>query len=185
MNTGKNKESIHGRWKLGEDMRIWHDACTGKHVRYGIAIAKRLRKLGHEVILTTRKHPDTVALARALGEKPIVVGTYKPESLNTRLEESARRMLEFSDMFKTKSPDMAISNQSVELSRVAFGLNIHTTMTADTPHAEAVNRLTVPLSDDLVISAAIPEEIFRQYGAKRIIQFQGVDEVAWIRSFKT
>ena len=47
-------------------MRIWYDACTGKHIRYGTAIAKRLRTLGHEVILTTREHPDTLSLAKIL-----------------------------------------------------------------------------------------------------------------------
>jgi len=55
-------------------MRIWYDACTGKHVRYGVAIAKRLREMGHEVVLTTRKHPDTVPLAKFLNEDFIVVG---------------------------------------------------------------------------------------------------------------
>ena len=57
-------------------MKIWYDACTGKHIRYGAAIAKRLRKHGHEVIFTTREHPDTLALARIIGENPIVVGRY-------------------------------------------------------------------------------------------------------------
>jgi predicted glycosyltransferase len=55
-------------------MRIWYDACAGKHVRYGVAIAKRLRELGHEVVLTTRQHPDNIPLARFLKEDFIVVG---------------------------------------------------------------------------------------------------------------
>jgi len=55
-------------------MKIWYDACTGKQVRYGDAIARRLRTLGHEIILTTRKHPDTLALAGLLKEKFEQVG---------------------------------------------------------------------------------------------------------------
>jgi predicted glycosyltransferase len=165
-------------------MKVWYDACTGKHIRYGTAIAKRLRKIGHEVVFTTREHPDTVALARILGEKPVVVGKYNPESLFTRLEESANRMLQFSRMFKDNPPEVAVSHQSVELCRAAFGLNVPVIVTADTPHAEAVNRLTIPLSNTLLISEAIPETLYKKYGAERIVQFKGVDEVAWTKDVK-
>jgi predicted glycosyltransferase len=168
----------------GENMRIWYDACTGKHVRYGAAIAKRFRRLGHEVVLTTRKHPDTLALAEILGENFISVGEYKPASLLARLEESINRMLELTEMIKNDSPDMAISHQSVDLCRVAFGLNIPTILTADTPHARAVNRLTLPLADALVVSEAVPKRFFKNYGVEKIVQFRGVDEVAWIKGFE-
>ena len=164
-------------------MKVWYDACTGKHVRYGTAVAKRLRKVGHEVIFTTRKHPDTVALARTLGEKPIVVGRYNPTSLFTRLEESANRTIQFSRMFRENPPEVAISHQSVELCRSAFGLNIPTIVTADTPYAAAVNRLTIPLANTLVVLEAIPRNLFKKYGPQRLVQFKGVDEVAWIKDF--
>jgi predicted glycosyltransferase len=167
----------------GEDMQIWYDACTGKHVRYGIAIAKRLRKAGYEVVFTTREHPDTLALAKSLGEKPVVVGKYSPQSLVARLKESANRISRFSEIFEDNLPDVSISSQSVELCRTAFGLNIPVILTADTPYATAVNRLTVPLADTLVISKAIRKSVFEKYGAPKIVQFDGVDEVAWIKDF--
>ena len=165
-------------------MRIWYDACTGKHVRYGAAIAKQLRKAGHEYVFTTREHPDTVALARLLGENPVVVGKYSPTSLLSRLEESAKRMVRFTELFKDHLPDVAISHQSVELCRVAFGLGVPVILTADTPHANAVNRLTVPLAETLVISEAIPQSFFKRFGARGIVPFRGVDEVAWIKDFE-
>jgi hypothetical protein len=165
-------------------MKVWYDACTGKHMRYGIAVARQLRKAGHEVILTTREHPDTLALAEALGEKPIVVGRYDPSSLSSRLKESTKRMLEFAAMFKESPPDFAIAHQSVELCRTAFGLHVPTIVTADTPHAEAVNRLTVPLADTVLTSEAIPKRFYKEYGARKVLQFKGVDEVAWIKGFK-
>jgi len=163
-------------------MRVWYDACTGKHVRFGTAIARRLRKDGHEVVFTTREHPDTVALASLLGESPIVVGKYDPTSLSSRLEESANRMLKFSKMFKDNPPDVAVSHQSVELCRVAFGLGLPVIVTADTPYAEAVNRLTVPFSNVLLVSEAIPANLYKKYGSRKIIRFKGVDEVAWTKN---
>ncbi|MEM4474118.1 MAG: DUF354 domain-containing protein, partial [Candidatus Bathyarchaeia archaeon] len=62
-------------------MKVWYDACTGKHVRYGVAISRRLREAGHEVILTAREHPDITPLADFLNEKFIFVGRYNPTSL--------------------------------------------------------------------------------------------------------
>ena len=165
-------------------MRIWYDACTGKHIRYGAAVAKHLRKLGHEVVFTTREHPDTLALAKLLGENPVVVGKYNPASLLARLEESAERILQFTKLFKDEIPEFAISSPSIELCRFAFGLNIPSILTADTPHAEAANRLTIPLANTIVVSEAIPKKLFETYGARNIVQFKGVDEVAWIKDSK-
>ena len=162
-------------------MRIWYDACTGKQVRFATAIGRRLRKQGHEFVFTTREHPDTTALANLIGEHPIVIGKYNPSSLLGRLQESANRIIQLSKLFEDRSPDVAISHQSVELCRVAFGLGVTVITSADTPHAEAVNRLTIPLSNVVLISEAIPKNLYTKYGARRIIQFKGVDEVAWTK----
>ena len=166
-------------------MRVWYDACTGKHTRYGAAIGKRLRNEGHEFIFTTREHPDTVPLAKILGEKPIVVGKYNPSTLTSRLEESAERVIEFAKMFEgDNKPDVAVAHQSVELCRTAFGLGIPIVLTADTPYALATNRLTIPFAHTVVVSEALPKSFTRQYCARKVVPFKGVDEVAWIKGFK-
>lgn len=165
-------------------MKIWYDACTGKQVRYGAAIAERLTKLGHEVVLTTRRHPDTLALASLLKEEFINVGKYDPSSPSSRLKESAKRQLLFCKMFEKTPPNVAISHRSVDLCRVAFGLGTPNISTHDTPYAEAVNRLTMPLIDFLVVSKAIPRRYVDGYGIRKVFRFDGVDEVAWIKNFK-
>jgi predicted glycosyltransferase len=165
-------------------MKVWYDACTGKHTRYGAAIGKCLRKRGHEFIFTTREHPDTLPLARLLGEKPLVVGRYNPSTLTSRLQESAERIIEFSKLFEKIKPDVAVAHQSVELCRTAFGLGIPIVLTADTPHALAVNRLTIPFAHTVVVSEALPKSFTAQYCAQRVVPFKGVDEVAWIQGFK-
>jgi hypothetical protein len=168
----------------GGKTKVWYDACTGKQVRYGVVIARRLRSLDHEVVLTTRRHPDTVTLANLLGEPFVTVGRYDPTSLSSRLRESTRRQLMFCNMFEEGAPDLAISHHPIEISRVAFGLGIPHIATHDTPHAEAANRLTLPLVDFLVISKALPKRVVEGFGIKKIFWFDGVDEVAWIRDLK-
>ena len=166
-------------------MKIWYDACTGKQVRYATAIAQRLRKSGHEFVFTTREHPDTIPLAQILGEKPIVVGKYNPSTLTSRLEESAERTIKFSKLFKDNPPDIAIAHQSVELCTTAFGLGIPIILTADTPYAFAVNRLTIPFAHTVVVSEALPKSFTRAYCAQKVVSFKGVDEVALIKDFKS
>ncbi len=165
-------------------MKIWYDACTGKHVRYGVAIAKRLRKRGHEFFLTTRNHPDTIALAEFLKEKFAVIGRYNPKSLSKRLEESLKRQLQLCEMLKGRTAHYAVSHGSIDLCRVAYGLDIPAISTADSPHATAANKLALPLVKYLVISKAFPRKLYEQYGAEKIIQFEGVDEVAWVKNYK-
>lgn len=165
-------------------MKIWYDACTGKQVRYAVAIGQRLRKKGHEFIFTTREHPDTISLSKILAEKPIVIGKYNPSTLSSRLLESAERTIEFAKLFRNNQPDVAIAHQSVELCRTAFGLGIPIILTADTPYAYAVNKLTIPFARTVVVSEALPKKFTKEYCAKKTVFFQGVDEVAWIKDFK-
>jgi len=165
-------------------MRIWFDALTGKHVRYAVAVADRLRK-ENEIVLTTRKHPDTLPLIEFLDEKFIVTGTYSPASLLTRLRDGIERQSFFCRFFEENPADIAISHGSVDQCRVAFGLGKTVITTIDTPYADAVNRLTLPLANYVVVSKAIPKEILQSYGVRgEIVDFDGVDEVAWIKDFK-
>ena len=166
-------------------MRIWYDAGTGKQVRYGAAIAKRLRGEGHETVLTTRRHPDTLALAELLEEKYVAVGRYNPKTLRTRLKSGTMRELSFCRNFEKNAPDVAVSHGSVDQARVAFGLGKPLILTVDTPYADAVHRLTIPLSKYIVISKAIPHEAIQKYNVDaEIVSFDGVDEVAWIKDFQ-
>lgn len=166
-------------------MRVWYDACTGKQVRYAASIGQRLKEIGHEFVFTTREHPDTIALAKILKERPVVVGKYSPDSLSSRLQESAQRIIEFLNLFKDNPPDVAIAHQSVELCSTAFNLGIPIILTADTPYAYAVNRLTIPFANTLVLSEALPKCFAKKYCSQRTIYFKGVDEVAWIKNFKS
>jgi len=135
------------------------------------------------MVLTTREHPDTTNVMTTLGERFEIVGKYDPTSLATRLRASIERELQFYEMFKDDKPHFAVSHGSVELCRTAFGLGVQIICTGDTTYAKA-NRLIVPLADTLIISKAIPKRIYRRYGARNIVQFDGVDEVAWVRPLK-
>jgi hypothetical protein len=165
-------------------LKIWYDAGTGKQIRYAVAIARRLRAHGHELILTARKHRDALPLAALLKEEFLIVGKYDPTSKASKLRESSKRQLLFAEMFEKEPPDVAVSHQSIELCRVAYGLGIPNIATHDSEFADAANRLTMRLIDYLVVSKALPKRIVECYGVEKMFRFDGVDEVAWIKGFK-
>jgi hypothetical protein len=126
-------------------------------------------------------------MIRFLNEEFTTVGKYDPESLLTRLRAGVKRQLLFCNLFEKKAyqRDIAVSHCSVDQCRVAFGLGIPIIVTIDTPYADAVNRMTLPIADYIVASKAIPEEVLDNYNVKaKIVQFDGADEVAWIKGFK-
>jgi predicted glycosyltransferase len=63
-------------------------------------------------------------------------------------------------------------------------LGIPIILTADTPHARAVNKLTIPFATTLVVSEALPKRFLEKYCPANIIRFKGVDETAWIKDLK-
>jgi predicted glycosyltransferase len=124
-------------------------------------------------------------MVKFLNEQAVVVGSYNPESLLSRLKEGTQRQLSFCRIFSQEQPDLAISHGSADQCRVAFGLGIPVISTVDTPYAEAVHRLTLPLSNYIVASRSIPKRILERYNvAAEIVDFDSVDEVAWIKDEK-
>jgi predicted glycosyltransferase len=126
-------------------------------------------------------------MIRFLDEEFMTIGKYDPESLLTRLRAGVKRQLLFCNLFEKTAcqPDIAVSHCSVDQCRVAFGLGIPIIVTIDTPYADAVNRLTLPIANYIVASKAIPKEVLDNYNVRaRIAQFDGADEVAWIKDFE-
>ena len=96
---------------------------------------------------------------------------------------SIDRMEKLSRKIKTFSPDLAISYCSPEAARISFGLGIKHIAFCDSPHANAVMRLTLPLIQKLLIPFVIPKSEFSKYGIdkKNIITYKAIDAVVTIK----
>ncbi|MBS7626764.1 DUF354 domain-containing protein, partial [Candidatus Bathyarchaeota archaeon] len=75
---------------------------------------------------------------------------------------------------------------SVEAARAAFGLSIPYYCISDSPHAEAVSRLTIPLSSRLFTPSIIPKEEWVRYGihSSKITHYNALDPYVWIKDVK-
>ncbi|MCS7364745.1 MAG: DUF354 domain-containing protein [archaeon GB-1867-035] len=168
-------------------MLAWLEALTPKQAQLMIEIKSRLEKIGWKTIITTRKHDYTLGIFRLKKVKPVAIGVYGGASSKGKLYASLYRSKKLLDLISKldEKPKVHISLSSPDAVRVAFGLGIPIILLNDTPHSIFVNRLTLPLADKILIPKAIPKEAFT-YAAppNRLIQYEGVDEVSWIKKLK-
>lgn len=149
-------------------------------------LSKRLEADGYEVFRTTRRYREVEMLLRLKGVDAVVVGKHGGGTLMGKLEASGERILEMAKVFGRFRPDVAVSFSSPEMARVSFGLGVPHVSVNDSPHAEAVARLTIPISERLLTPKMIPKSAWTRYGidGERIVQYYALDPWAWIKDLK-
>lgn len=167
-------------------MKIFIDILTPKQCMLFTRLAERLTKRGHQIFQTTREYREVLQLLHLKGIHVKVVGKHGGGRLLDKLEANAKRTLQLAKLMKESKPDVAVSFSSPEAARVAFGLGIPHICINDSPHAEAVARLTIPLSERLLTPKMIPKEAWTKFGisADKIVQYNALDAWAWLKDFK-
>jgi len=167
-------------------VKVFLDILTPKQCMLFSRLSERLEKEGHHVLKTTREYREVVQLLRLKGIDAKVVGRHGGGTLAGKLRASTERTIKLARLIEEWKPNVAVSFSSPEAARVAYGLGVPHVCVNDSPHAEAVARLTVPLSKRLLTPKVIPKKAWVKFGisADRIVQFNALDAWAWLRSFK-
>jgi len=149
-------------------------------------LCDELEKRGHQVFKTTRKYREVLQLLKLKGIQATIVGQHGGKELISKLRASAKRTIELASVLEDLKPDIALSFSSPEMARVSYGLKVPHICINDSPHAEAVARLTVPLSKRLLTSKIIPKRAWTKYGisSKDIVQYNALDPWVWLKDFK-
>jgi predicted glycosyltransferase len=137
----------------------------------------------HQVLSTSRNYREVTNLAKIRKLNLIFVGKHGGSDKFDKLNASIDRINKLSKIIKKNKPDIAISFCSPEASRVAFGLGIKHISFSDSPHAEAVMRLSIPFVQKLLIPWIIPKREFEKFGInkKDIIQYKAIDAASIAR----
>ena len=102
-------------------MKIWIDIVNTPHVRFFNGIIKKLRKDGHEVLITARDFSNIHDLLDIFGLEYTSIGDHGV-TLEEKLLSSTNRAYDLSKFISKEDIDIAITKHSIELPRVAFGL---------------------------------------------------------------
>ena len=167
-------------------MKVLIDILTPKQGMLFSRLSERLAKNGHHVLKTTRKYREILQFLQLKGIEAEVVGRHGGGTLAGKLIAGEKRILRLASLFQEWQPDVAVSFSSPEVSRVAFGLGVPHICVNDSPHAEAVARLTIPLSKTLLTTKLIAKEEWIRFGIspERIVQYNALDAWAWLKDFK-
>jgi len=142
-----------------------------------------LHNSGHEVLCTSRKYREAVELAKIKKLDLTFVGSHGGADRYGKLREGASRTYQLAEVVKQFGPDVAVTFSSPEGSRVAFGLGIRHIGFNDSPHSEAVAKLTIPLTSKLYCPWVIPYSAWSDYGIakKNIVHYRALDPAAWLK----
>lgn len=164
-------------------MKIWFDILTPKQVMFFNRAASLLHQSGHDVLCTSRSYREAVELAKIKKLDLAIVGSHGGADRYDKLRESANRIYELAEVVRRFGPDVALTFSSPEGARVAYGLGIRHVGFNDSPHAEAVARLTVPLMSKLFTPWIIPYSAWTSYGiaGKNISRYRALDPAAWLK----
>ena len=163
-------------------MKIWIDILTPKQLLFSEPIIEKLGQK-HDILCTSREYNEVTKLAKIRHFDLIFVGKHGGGDKKSKLKASIERIEELSKKIKNFEPDVVISFGSPEAARISFGLGIKHIMFCDSPHANAVMKLTLPLIQKLLIPYVIPKKEFSKFGIneKDIVQYKAIDAVVTIQ----
>ncbi|MCE9653444.1 MAG: DUF354 domain-containing protein [Nitrosarchaeum sp.] len=163
-------------------MKIWIDILTPKQLLFSEPIIEKLRKK-HNVLCTSRSYDEVAKLAKIRNFDLVCVGKHGGSGKYGKLEASTDRIKKLSLLIDKFSPELVISFCSPEAARVSFGMGIRHIAFCDSPHANAVMKLTLPLIQKLLIPWIIPKKEFSKYGIdiKNIIPYKAIDAAVTIK----
>jgi len=159
---------------------IWIDITNHPHVLFFKNFIKN-----NKTFVTARDHGK---ITQFLVDKKIyfnLVGKHGGQDKKNKLAQSAMRVLELTETISEQQIDVCMSKQSVELPRVAFGLQLPCIQIVDNEHAIHQNRLTLPLCSRVLVPSALDTRKLRQQGANKdqILTFNGLCELVHIEDF--
>jgi len=157
-------------------LKIWLDILTPKQILFFEPMIKRLKK-NHSVLCTSRKYNQVTELAKIRKQKLVIIGKHGGAEKHDKLDASLSRSKLLVKKITKFSPDITLSFCSPEAARISYGLGIKHICFSDSPHAENVMRLVVPLVQKLLIPWIIPKKKFTKFGIDQnnIIQYKAID----------
>ncbi|ENN96656.1 hypothetical protein J422_01141 [Methanocaldococcus villosus KIN24-T80] len=158
-------------------MSVWIDLTNAPHVHFFIQLIRKLEREGIDYFITYRMSKHLKELINLYNIPAICVGKHGKD-IKDKLIQYANRVKKLSKIISKINPKVAVAKHSVELPRVAFGLNIKTIFVVDNEYAEAQNRLTLPLVDKIIKPIPTNKWLLEKYGGREFLEFDGVCEMA-------
>ncbi len=163
-------------------LKVWFDILTPKQLLFFAPMIQKMSKK-HQVLCTSRNYREVIGLAKLRRINLLIIGRHGGATKEGKLISSTQRMSQLAKIISNFSPNLTISFCTPDVSRISYGLGIKHIAFSDSPHAEAVMKLSVPLVQKLLIPWIIPKKEFVKYGIseKNIIQYRAIDASVMVK----
>lgn len=165
--------------------RIWIDVEQPKTAIMFNSLFKLFEKEDPELLITARDYDSTYQILDDFGVKYKKIGKHGGEKLEEKLNTYINRLKHLFPVIKKFSPDYFVTFLSVEGTRIAYGLQIPSIGFNDEPRNEPVCKLIHPYIGNIITPECIPKDLYIKLYAdpKKIIRYNGLDEIAWISEY--
>jgi len=163
-------------------MKVWIDITNTPHVLFFRPIIEELEKKGHKVVITARKHSNTLGMLDLFKMKYTVIGKHAGKSRIKKALYMVGRT--FSLVRKTRSLgiDTALCHQSPYAMLAAWLLGIKKRIYVfDNETARLQNMLAAPFCTKAICPEAIKSK--KLYG-KKLAKYPGVKEAVYLSGFE-
>jgi len=166
-------------------MRLWIDLANSPHVPFFRALIEKFVARGHEFEVTARDFAETVALARAAGLSPHVIGGYGGRNISAKAGNLSSRAWALAGWARGRGFDLAVSHNSYSQILAARALLLKNVTLMDYEHQPA-NHLAFRLSSRIVVPESFPVQQLHRYGApaSKVLRYAGMKEDVYLADFK-
>jgi uncharacterized protein len=166
-------------------MRIWIDLSNSPHPLLFAPVARRLERLGHEVLVTARDNAQTVDLALERWHHVEVIGGPSPRGRISKARQLLGRSWRLAAWARAERPDAALSHNSYAQIVAARALGIRTVTAMDYEHQPA-NQLAFRLADSVLLPAALASARPGRMGAtaRKRRFYDGLKEEVYLGDFR-
>jgi predicted glycosyltransferase len=158
--------------------KVWIDIVNSPQVLFFKPIIDRLKK-DHEIIITARKHSQTLDLLDMYNIKYTVIGAHAGKSKLKKALTWFKRIHDMYKFAKGKKIDCAVVHQSPYCMFPAWLLGIRKRVFIfDNETAKLQNRISMPFATHLICPEAITAK--KMY-FKKLIKYHGLKESVYIK----
>lgn len=165
--------------------KIWFDVEEPKTAVMFKSLFEMFQNEGATLLITARDYDSTFHILDDFKFSYHKIGKHGGEKLDDKLQTYIERLSQLLPYVKKFSPQYFVTFSSVEGTRIAYGLKIPSIGFNDEPRNEPVCKLIFPFLDNIITPQCIPIEWYINLGAdpKKIISYNGIDEIAWLSHF--
>jgi len=150
------------------------------------SLIKRFKDANADLLITARDFDSTFQVLDDFGLSYIKIGKHGGAKLEDKLEAYIFRLQALFGVVQKYRPDFFVTFSSVEGPRISFGLRIPSIGINDEPRNESVCKLIFPFLDYIITPKCVPITLYENLCGRRekIIQYNGIDEIAWLTDFE-